>query len=417
MNQREWKTDVAIVGAGVIGMCCALELARRGRRVTILDRGEAGRGASFGNAGWLTPSLAFSLAQPGNARKALIWMMDPESPFYIRPALDPSLAWWLIRFLFASRRSTYERATRALVELSRWSTEAWRTMAAENPGRFGFAGRGLLMVLESEKGLKAAIRTAEFTGTLGVNHERWGSDRIRADQPAIIGPLAGGIFFPDDAHCEPDKAMDFLRDEVRRAGVEVIENSEVTDAEVNGSAVRALHTGAGCVIAADVVLAAGAWSGSVGRAFGLRLPMRGAKGYSMRFPRADVHPTRSIYLAERKITVTPHEDALRIAGTLELVGDDLSVNQRRVNAIVRGARGMLRLNETVPAAPAWAGLRPCLPDGMPVIGRSPSVRNLWLATGHQMTGLKTGPGSGRLLAELMCSEKPTFDPAPFRPGR
>jgi D-amino-acid dehydrogenase len=108
---------------------------------------------------------------------------------------------------------------------------------------------------------------------------------------------------------------------------------------------------------------------------------------------------------------------LRISGTLELVGEDLSVNLRRVDAVLRGAREMLALPEPLGEIEPWRGLRPCTPDGMPVIGRARDVRNLWLATGHQMTGLKTAPGTGRLLAELMSGEVPTFDPAPFRADR
>jgi len=122
-------------------------------------------------------------------------------------------------------------------------------------------------------------------------------------------------------------------------------------------------------------------------------------------------------LAERKLAINPHADSLRISGTLELVDDDLSITRRRVDAIERAARGMVTLPDPLPPHELWRGLRPCTPDGLPMIGRARGLANVWLATGHQMTGLKTSLGTGRLLAELMHGEPPTFDPAPFRADR
>jgi D-amino-acid dehydrogenase len=150
---------------------------------------------------------------------------------------------------------------------------------------------------------------------------------------------------------------------------------------------------------------------------GFRLPVIGAKGYSLVLPPADPHPKRSIYLIERKVAVNPHRDSLRIAGTLELVRHDFSINARRVDVIVRGAKGMLNIGDAPVTHEIWRGLRPCTPDGMPVIGRAKGRGDVWLATGHQMAGLKSAPGTGLLLAQLMAGETPRFDPEPFRADR
>lgn len=411
------RADVAIVGAGVIGLACALELARRGKRVLVVDRGEAGCGASFGNAGWLTPSLAFPLAQPGYAFKALKWMMDPESPFYIRPSLDPALLRWVSIFAFSSRRSKFAVNAPALVGLCRWSTDAWEAIAAAPGPDFGFARRGLLVVLETPHGVETARKAAAYVETLGIPHELWDSDRVRSEEPIVTGNQIGGILYTRDAHCVPNLAVARLRHEAEKLGVQVLENREVTGATIARGRISALRTPQGEIEADEFILAAGYWSADLGRELGLRLPMRAAKGYSLQFARGAVHPTRSISLGERKVTVTPHAERLRLAGTLEIVGNDSSINERRVNAIERGARGLLTLPSERAEAKPWAGLRPCLADGMPAIGPSPKHRNLWLAVGHQMTGLKCAPGTARLLAELMAGEKPTFDPRPFAPER
>ena len=132
------KTDVAIVGGGVVGVACALELARRGAAVRVLERGRLGHGCSYGNAGWLTASLALPLAAPGQTFKALGWLFDRESPFYIRPRFDPALASWLLRFLANSRPAPFERGARALIELSRWSVDFWERLERSAPESFGF---------------------------------------------------------------------------------------------------------------------------------------------------------------------------------------------------------------------------------------------------------------------------------------
>ncbi|GAB4386283.1 MAG: FAD-dependent oxidoreductase [Phycisphaerales bacterium] len=402
----------------MIGVAAALELACRGRSVVVLERDRVGHGCSFGNAGWLTPSLARPLAAPGQARKALPWLLDPESPFYIKPRMSLSLASWLLGFLAAGRsQDRFVRSTKALVELSNWSVDAWEALAAQSDEPFGFARRGLIALYETRAELDAGIRLARISEPFGVPFEVWTADDVCRNEPAIRGPQAGAIYFPRDGQCEPDKAVAALARQAHRAGAVIIEDAEVLGAEVQGRTVQTLRTTRGQFRAGHVLLAVGAWSGSLGRAFQLRIPMLGAKGYSIILPRTEPHPLRSILLAERKIGINPHDDALRLAGTLELVGEDLSINMRRVHAIARGAAGMLAIADPAMQIRLWRGLRPCLPDGMPIIGRAGGFDNLWLATGHQMTGLKTGPATGRLIAELICDQTPSFDPAPFRAER
>jgi D-amino-acid dehydrogenase len=410
------KTDVAIVGGGVVGVACAVELARRGAAVRVLERGRLGHGCSYGNAGWLTASLALPLAAPGQTLKALGWLFNRESPFYIRPRFDPALAGWLLRFLANSRKAPFERGAQALIELSRWSVDSWEQLATRAPS-FGFERSGLLSVYESEASLTAGRRRAELTARFGVPHEAWSIEKVRRRQPAIRGEIVGGLFFPEDAHCDPYLAVLALVDEAKRLGVQFEEQAEVVDVTSNGTGDQ-VRTSRGVVHANEIVVAAGFWSGSFGRRLGLRLPMLGAKGYSLQAQRHESHPSCSIYLTERKIAINPQRDALRISGTLELVGEDLSVDRLRVAAMLRGAAEMLDLGEVSTAdIDIWRGLRPCTPDGMPAIGRARGARNVWLATGHQMTGLKTAPGTGRLLAELICGETPSIDPRPFRADR
>jgi D-amino-acid dehydrogenase len=411
------SVDVAVVGGGVVGIACGLELARRGARVAVLERERVGYGCSFGNAGWLTPSLALPLANPSVVFKSFVWLLDPESPLYIQPRLEPAFLRWLAGFLLASRRDRFERGAAALIGLCRVSVDLWEELARRSPVRFGFERRGMLHLYEHRASLEAARPTVELLGRHGVRAELWSADEVREREPAIVGPQAGAWFFPDDAHCEPFPAVRAVAAEALKAGVRIVEDAEVYGVSADSGGRRRLATTRGVVAADRVVLAAGAWSEDVGKAFGLRVPILGAKGYALVLPRLERHPTRSIYVIERKVAINPHADALRIAGTLELVRNDFSINQRRLNAILRGAQAMLAIPQEPVVREVWRGLRPCAPDGMPLIGRARGRGDVWLATGHQMTGLKAALGTARLLGELMTGTSPSFDPEPFRADR
>lgn len=411
------RSDVVVVGGGVIGIACALELARRGAAVTVLEADRIGHACSYGNAGWLTPALAVPLPQPGLVWKASKWLLDPESPFYIQPRLDFGLLTWLAGFLAATRRPRFERGTAALVEICRWSVDAWEALASNGAEPFGFQRLGLLAIYEHHDAFAAGRGNAELVARSGVPFEVWSADDVREREPSVVGAQVGAYYFPEDAHCEPYPAVRALAGEAARAGARLVETAEVFDIELAGRQARRLRTTAGTFECDELVVATGAWSKRFGARLGLRLPVLGAKGYSIVVPRGEGHPTRSLMLAERKLAINPHAQALRLSGTLELVDEDLSITRRRVDAIVRAARGMVRLPDPLPPHELWRGLRPCTPDGMPLIGRARGLDNVWLATGHQMTGLKTAPGTGRLLAELMSGEAPTFDPAPFRADR
>jgi D-amino-acid dehydrogenase len=411
------SVDVAIVGGGAVGIACGLELARRGAQVLVLERDRVGHGCSYGNAGWLTPSLAAPLANPSLIFKSLVWLLDPESPLYIQPRIELSFLRWLAGFLLSARKDRFARGSAALVELCRASVDSWEELARRSPEGFGFERHGLVEIFEQPAALEASRGGIERLKKIGIRAELWSADEVREREPVIVGRQVGGWYFPDDAHCEPYAAVRALAAEARQAGVRIAEEAEIYGLAGDGAGPRRLATTRGVVAADRVVLATGSWSEGVGRAFGLRIPVLGGKGYALVLPRLEKHPTRSIYLAARKIAINPHKDALRVAGTLELVRDDLSINARRLNAVLRGAQEMLAIPRPPVVREVWRGLRPCAPDGMPIIGRARGCGDVWLATGHQMIGLKAAPGTARLLAELMTGTTPSFDPEPFRADR
>ena len=409
--------DVLVVGGGVIGVAAALELARRGAAVTVVERDRIGAACSYGNAGLLTPAVSLPLAAPGLFPKALFWLFDSASPLYIEPRWSLDLARWLAGFLAATPRRRFERGAAALVELSIRSVEFWAALARRGPDRFGFRDTGLLQVFESPSTHAAGRGRAELVARFGVPFESWSAEELREHEPALTGPLGGAYFFPNDAHCEPDLAMAALAAEAKGAGVRFVEGAEAWRFRRDGARVVEVATTHGSFRAAEIVLATGAWSKRVAAELGVRVPMLGAKGYTLLLPPVATMPRRALQLADRKIAVTPHAGKLRLSGTLELVDADFSITKSRVASILAGARAALARPDPLEPLEIWRGLRPTLPDGLPMIGRAKGCSNLWLATGHQMTGLKTAPATGRLLAELMTGEQPSLDPDPFRPDR
>lgn len=408
---------VVIVGAGAIGSATALELARRGASVTVIDRGGIGHGCSYGNAGWLTPSLAFPLPAPGVVRTSLKWLLDSESPLYIRPAASLDWVRWLWGFVAAATPERHERGTAALVPLSRYSLDAFAALDREYPGSFGFSPTGLLLVAQTAAGLASATHEARRMEQHGTVWRPLDAAGVRDLEPAVRGELAGGIYFPEEAHCEPHAVVEALARAATAAGAKFETGAEVFEFRREGRRLAALRTTRGWLDADGFVLASGAWSAGHARQLGFRLPVLGGKGYAIVVEGLPQPPRLPLKVLERRVAITPREGSTRLAGTLELVDGDERISPRRMDAIVRNSRTVLDIPEPARVIEVWRGLRPCTPDGLPVIGFAPGFDNLLVASGHQMCGLHTAPGTGCLAAELLTGEKPRFDPAPFRADR
>lgn len=409
--------DHLVVGGGIVGVSIAEALARDGARVMVIDRGEIGRGCSEGNAGWVTPCFAMPLPRPGLLWTALRWMADPESPFYMQPRPTPSRLRWLLEFGMSMRRRSFEQGTEQLVELSRRSLDAYGEMDQSSPGRLGLQRRGLLMLALTRRGLASATTDADLLARFGVSGDRLDAKGVRRLEPAVEGEIEGAVYYPDEAHLQPLAAVQAIANQARRSGVCFESGVEAFDFEVSGSRVREVVTTRGRIAAGEVILATGAWSKGLAQRLDLRIPVLGGKGYSMMVRASSPGPRIPMMVLERKVAITPYGDELRLAGTLELVDEDHSISPRRVASIRRGAASVLALPDSVSIDRVWRGLRPCTPDGLPIIGRAPSLENLIVATGHQMLGIQTGPATGELVADLVLGRESAIDPRPFQPER
>jgi D-amino-acid dehydrogenase len=411
------KADVLIVGGGVIGLASAYELSKAGAKVVVIDKFEPGYGCSYGNAGWITPCFAMPLPMPGMLFKSFKWLLDPESPLYIKPELSPALISWLITFMGSMTQKKMLRSVDALTQISVQSLKLYQELSAQTDLPFSFEQKGLFMVAQSDDGLKYAKQEMELVSRNGVTGRLMLEEEARAFEPSLTKRIKGGVFFDQEAHAEPLQVTQTLAHEAQKLGAVILSKTEVIDFQLGAKGVLAARTTRGMFQADQFVLATGSWSRHLGQTLELKIPVLGGKGYAIITDPLGPNPQRPMMLVEKKVAVTPRHGTLRLAGTLELVNQDETFTTRRVEAIVRGAREFMNVPDEIRYHEIWRGLRPCTPDGVPVIGRTKRYPNLLLATGHQMLGLQSATGTGKLIADLALGKTPDVDPNPFRADR
>ncbi|HKZ68975.1 MAG TPA: FAD-dependent oxidoreductase [Anaerolineales bacterium] len=416
------KTDVLVIGGGVVGVCAAYYLAGRGCRVTLIEQGEIASGCSYANAGLIVPSHATPLPQPGALASGLKWLLDPKSPFYIKPRLDFDLLRWLITFAAHCTERHVRYALPVLRDLGLASAALYDELAALFD--FGYTHHGLILAYKTKAALGHGLAEAELLNANGLSAVPLSPAEAHETEPTLRSDLAGGIFYKADSHLNPAMFVTGLAKCLQGKGrVAIQRNTKVKGLVKSGRRIECVETTAGDFRPAEVVVAAGAWSPALTRSLDLNVPIQAAKGYSVTVKRPLIYPRHGLLLGESRVAVTPmlspEGDILRFAGTLELTGLDLSINQRRAEAVRRAPKDYMiglegALLETMEV---WSGLRPCTPDGLPIIGRPASLDNLTLAAGHAMVGMSLGPITGKLVAQIVCGEKTDVDVRPLRAER
>ncbi len=415
---------VAIVGGGVIGLCCAFALVESGAEVVVLERNELGSGASAGNTGWVSPSLSTPLASPGVVGMGLRSALDRDGALIIRPGLDVEWLRWLWRFRRAATRDRYEAGIKALYDLNRQTMEQldhYRAVGVD----FEMHETGILAVAFDRKGLGwfeplfEELRGLGYEGTL----EPMDGDQARSVEPAL-GPAVGWATRTTvDSYVRPESLMAGIAAHLRARGVPLREQVSVTGLGRDGLGwIVETSGGGGERVGADAVLvASGVGSVDLLRPLGIRLPIVGAKGYSVTMRGTGTVPRHALYLTEAKLGLSPYDGGMRIAGFFELPGRSLAPDPRRIGLLVDQARRYLADWTPDPAAAAsregWAGFRPATPDSLPLLGAVRDHPGLFLATGHGMLGVTLAPATGHVMADVIAHGARPPWLAPFSPDR
>ncbi|MGW8530180.1 MULTISPECIES: NAD(P)/FAD-dependent oxidoreductase [Nocardiopsidaceae] len=401
---------VLVVGAGVVGLSTAWFLQEHGARVVVIDRGDVGSGASWGNAGWLSPALALPLNEPGVLRYGARALLDPSAPLSVPLSPDPGLWAFLARFAAHCRWGAWERAVRANLPLNSACLDAFDLLAEGGVVTTGVRAP-VTAVFRSPGAAVALLRELDRVARSGLSVDRsvLTGDQAREAVPQVSGRVAAAVRLEGQRHVDPGALVRALAASVRERGGEVRGGAEAVGVRPDGGGVVADLAGSrgssgGERLTADAaVVATGAWFDRLVRAHGVRVGVRAGRGYSFTVP-TDVPVPGPVYLPEARVACTPYRGAMRVAGTMEFRPPDAAMEERRVAAIVRSARTHLAGVDWEGRTDEWVGPRPVTPDGAPLVGatRTPGV---YVAGGHGMWGLTHGPVTGRLLAEQVATGK------------
>ena len=409
--------DVAVVGAGMVGLATAWFLQESGAQVTVYERDSVGAGASWGNAGWLTPALTAPLPEPAVLRYGLRAVVSPRSPVYVPVRADRALLRFLSGFVASSTARRWRRGMAAYVPLNERALEAYDTLAEDGVSAPTHRAESFLACFRREgeaAHLLAELEQIRDAGQDTTFHPVTGW-RARGIEPALTDRVGAAVQIQGQRYLHPPEYVRSLALAVQARGGEIREGVRVTDL---------IHQPGGVMVGTDagerarhdaVVLATGAELPRLATPFGVRHPVQAGRGYSFSVP-VERMPKGPLYFPRQRVACTPLGGRLRVAGMMEFRRHGDTLDPRRIAAVVDAVRPFLRGVDLDDRRNEWVGSRPCTADGLPLVGGTASPR-VFVAGGHGMWGIALGPITGMLLAQTVVKGVAPSDLAPFDPRR
>ena len=411
--------DVLIIGGGIVGLCSAYFLQKEGHKVTVLDKSDITSGASFVNAGYITPSHIIPLASPGMISKGIKWMFNSSSPFYMQPRWDTDFFKWSWYFHKSSTKEKVDLAIPLIKDINIISRDLFTSIKNSGDlGDFQLERKGLLMLYKTDKEGEHEMQVAKKASYLGLEVSSLNKKELDTLQPNVTMNVKGAIHYECDGHTTPTEFMKKMLEYLKRSGVIIKTNEEVIDLSTENGRIIKVTTNKNYYSPGEVVLAAGSWSDNLSKKLNIKLPIQAGKGYRINVPRPTGITIPAI-LMEAKVAVTPMTEYTRFAGTMEFSGINDVIRKQRVEAIANATTEFypeIKISEAE-KLDAKSGLRPVSPDGLPYIGKSSSLKNLTVATGHAMMGWSLGPVTGKLVSEIISDKKTSMDINGFSPNR
>jgi D-amino-acid dehydrogenase len=407
-----------IIGGGIIGLCSAYYLQKEGHQVTVVDQSGMDSGASYVNAGYLSPSHIVPLSAPGVMKKGLKWMFNSSSPLYIKPRLESDFLKWVLAFNKSCNANHVKKAIPAIKSISLLSQDLYDDIKQTENFSFHYEKKGLLMLCQTEKMLEEEVKTAHLAKREGLDASEISLQELKTLEPNVNINVKGATYYKCDSHTTPHEFMAEMKTYLQTVGVQFLLNEKVEDLTVDNGKISEIKTNKQSLKADEFVLAAGSWSNLLSKKLGLKLLLQAGKGYRINTTQTTGIQIPSI-LTEAKVAVTPMNGFTRFAGTMEIAGINHTINSTRVEAISQATTRFypnveLTQQEKQNAA---CGLRPVTPDGLPYIGKSSKCENLTIATGHAMMGWSMGTATGKLVSEIISNHPTSLDVNVFTPDR
>lgn len=418
MPKRHSVADeaVTVVGAGIVGICCALSLQERGFRVRLVDRGEPGQETSFGNAGIISPWSIIPQAMPGVWRSIPGMLFDPNGPLKVRPSFWPKMIPWGLKFLRNGTEPTARRTSQAMEILCSPSIELFRRHLAGTGHEDLVLDSYYFHAFRNADGVSLNSLDYRIRRERGGDLELIGGAEIQALEPALSADFKAAVLIKGQARAvSPGKIGEILADKARAQGAEFIRANIQTVKQVAANSWQ-LVTDTGTIDAERLVMAAGVWSAELLKPLGLRLPLVAERGYHVEFPSPAVSLTHSIMDVDAKIVASSMLDGLRVAGSAEFGAIDAPADPRKKEELTSQARAMLPDLNTQDTQ-FWLGRRPSFPDSLPAVGPVKGHAGLFAAFGHSHYGLMMAPKTGELIADMVAGVPQNIDLSQLDPQR
>lgn len=405
-----------VIGAGIVGVCSALWLQRAGFEVTLVDSGPVGEGASFGNAGNISPGSIVPHLIPELWKELPGWMMNPQGPLTVRPGHVLKALPWLLAAARASKRERVLEVSRAMHALHGNALEAYDTLTRGMDAARLIERCGQLYVSERPAVAHGSDLVQMLRSTAGVRTEALDWMEVRELEPSLAPIFQSGLLLPDNARTrDPHALVKSLAGEAMRNGATLV-RGKVTGFDLESGQVRAVRVDGQPQPVQHVVVAAGAASGQLSAWLGTRVPLAAERGYHITLADPGVAPRISVMHCDARFVASPMDMGLRFAGTAEFAALDAPPDWRRAEVLEQQARRMFP-GVRIEKASRWMGSRPSLPDGLPVLGKAPGCTNAWFAFGNSHFGMTAGPTMGKLVSELIAGRKTSIDIAPYAAER
>lgn len=410
------KPSVTVVGAGIVGVCSTLWLQRAGFAVTLVDSGGVGEGASFGNAGNISPGAVVPYLIPGIWKEAPGWLLDPEGPLAVRPGYFLKALPWLMAAVRSAGEEAALRTSRAMQAIHGSTLDDYAELTRGTAAADLIELSGQLYVSEKPGSAQGSALAQRMRSEFGVEAVALDWMEVRELEPCLAPIFKSGLLLPKNGRTKnPHHLVTALADIAQRNGARVL-RGRVEGFVTEGAAVKAMVIDGQAQAAERVVIAAGAASRDLAAQLGSKLPLEAERGYHITISNPGVMPRMPVTNTDAKFACAPMNVGLRLAGTAEFGGLKAEPNWQRTEVLKRQAQRMFP-GVNLESVSTWSGNRPSLPDGLPVLGAAPKFDNAWFAFGNSHFGMSAGPVMGKLAAQLVAGQRSTVDITPFRPGR
>jgi D-amino-acid dehydrogenase len=407
---------MTVIGAGIVGVCCALHLQREGFKVRLVEKGEPGMKTSFGNSGSFGTASCVPFALPGVLKKVPKMLFDSESPLKLRWSHVPKALPFFLRLIEASRPSRVEAIAAARNSLLVHTHAGYAPLIEGADAAQWVDHNGLMMVFESEAAFEGAAYALDLRRRNGVHMDILDGNEARQMEPALARSVIKAVSLPDVSRTiDPFRLTSALAQDFLRRGGEIV-TAEVRGFAIGSEGPTKILTDRGPIDVEQVVLAAGVWSRPLARQLGTSVPLEAERGYHVMFAPQEFGLKRALVSADRSVSLAHMHEGIRATGVAEFAAPDAPADMRIADRVMRHAMALVPGLRGEPVS-RWMGPRPSHPDSKPVIGRSPRHRNVFFAFGHDHLGLTMAGITGKLVAELATGQSTTVDLAPFRPDR